>query len=289
MTSHKLVGMVYNPDVAEAANILADLVDSLGLHRRCWSSSVDSTEEIREKLDKTSLIVVAGGDGTILRTVRISAPFDVPIVGINLGRIGFMTELKVEEAVEKLPDYLEGNMRVEERMMLEATVTSGSERRPRMKLQALNEVVMGRGSVARLHDINTTVDGEPLANYRADAVIVSTATGSTGYALSAGGSIIYPEARIVLVQPVAAHIGLRDGLVLPEESVIELTLNDGHPGMLSVDGFLDSSMNANDTVTIKRGPHMARFLRADPPSSFYASLTRRLGLAARLSPGLQDM
>ena len=277
MTVSDLVGLVYNSQVPEAAPLVDTLVESLHLRETSWSSPVAELEGVEDKLRRTGLIVVVGGDGTILRTVRVIAPFGVPIVGVNVGRVGFITELEADETVEKLPMYLDGELRVEERMMLEASVTSDSEPKPRITVNALNEVVVARGSVARLHDIHTSVDGVPLTSYRADAVIVSTATGSTGYALSSGGPILYPEARVVLVLPVAAHTGLRDSLILPEESVIELRASDSHEVILSADGFLDTVLETQDKVTVKRSRYVARFLRSQPPGRFYSTLTRRLG------------
>ena len=282
MAVRNLVGFVYNSQIPEAAGLVDTLVKSLSLGEGCWVSSAAQIGDVRDRLDSTSLTVVVGGDGTIISAVRVTAPFSVPIVGINMGRVGFMTELSVDEAVEKLPMYLSGGLRVEERMMLHASVVSNSKEAPRLSQHALNDVVVGRGVVARLLDIDTTVDGVPLTSYRADSVIVSTATGSTGYALSAGGPILHPEASLMLLQPVAAHTGLRDGLILPENSVIELKARSGHQAMLSVDGFLDTDISTDDKVTITRSPHVARFLRAHPPSTFYAALTRRLGLVYRL-------
>jgi NAD+ kinase len=308
MTSRDLIGLVYNARVAEAPGLLKALADSLGLKGRCWLSSAMEVEKEWDKLGSTSLVVVAGGDGTILRTVRVIAPFAIPIVGINMGRVGFMTELRVEEAAEKLPVYLDGDLsagsrgtpstgsrgtlstssrgtlRVEERMMLQATIAAGSEQEPHLTLHALNDVVIGRGTVAHLMDISASVDGVPLTSYRADAVIVATATGSTGYALSAGGPIIYPEAQVMMVQPVAAHTGMRMGLMLPGDSVIELRAADDHPAMLSVDGFTDATLSPNDRVTVRRSPYTARFLRANPATVFYSALTRRLGLSPRREP-----
>lgn len=292
MTSRDLVGLVYNARLAEAPGLLKMLADSLGLRGRCWLSSAMEVEKEWDNLGSTSLVVVAGGDGTILRTVRVIAPFAIPIVGINMGRVGFMSELRVEEAAEKLPVYLDGGfsagsrgtLRVEERMMLQATVAAGSEREPRLTLHALNDVVIGRGTVAHLMDISASVDGVPLTSYRADAVIVATATGSTGYALSAGGPIIYPEAQVMMVQPVAAHTGMRMGLILPGDSIIELRAADDHPAMLSVDGFTDATLSPDDMVTVRRSPYTARFLRANPATVFYSALTRRLGLSPRREP-----
>ena len=162
--------------------------------------------------------------------------------------------------------------------MLQASVTVASEQEPRLTLHALNDVVIGRSSVARLLSIDATIDGVALTSNRADALIVSTATGSTGYALSAGGPILYPEARLIEIRPVAAHSGLRDALIVPHDSVIELRARDGSHTMLSADGFQDTSLDVHDKVTITRSPHVARFLRAHPPSFFYAALARRLGV-----------
>ena len=276
MTVRDKVGLVYNSQLPESARFVDRIIESLGLRENCWASSASDLDGLEDRLNGTSPIVVVGGDGTILRTVRVIAPFSIPIVGVNMGRVGFMSELSVSEAIEKLPMYLDGTPRIEERMMLEAYVESGPDRVRRHNVHALNDVVVGRGTASRLVDIATTVDGSPLTTYRADAVIVGTATGSTGYALSAGGPILYPEARAMLVQPLAAHTGLRDSLVLPEGAVVELEAAAGYTATLSVDGSLDAPLNAGDRVTILRSPYAARFLRAHPASEFYAALTRRL-------------
>ena len=277
------IGLAYNSQLPEAAALVHSIVKSLDLRDRSWISSAGDLAEKSDELGRTSLVVVVGGDGTILRTVRVVAPFSVPLVGVNMGRVGFMAELAVEEAIEKLPAYLEGGMRVEERMMLQASV-SHDDGTPGVTLHALNDVVVGRGGVARLLDIETSVDGAPLTSYRADAVVVSTPTGSTGYARSAGGPILYPEADVMLVKHVAAHTGLREGLVLPGDSVVELLASGSNRAMLSVDGSHDTALAAGDRVTVARSPYVARFMRAQQQGGFYASLTRRLGVAQRSRP-----
>ena len=286
MPARNLIGLVHNSRLPDAADLVGSLVRYLDLEDRSWTSAASEIDSVLDKLSNTSMIVVVGGDGTILRTVRVIAPFSIPIVGINMGRVGFMTELGEQEAIEKLEMYLNGALRVERRMMLEASVASGSEASPRLTVHALNDVVVGRGEEARLLDIDTSVDGVALTSYRADAVIVATATGSTGYALSAGGPILYPEARVMLVQPVAAHTGLRDALVLPEESVVGLEAGDSHEATLTVDGFSDMVLGPGDKVTVKSSPHVALFIRAHAPSTFYTALMQRLGLVYRSeSPG----
>ena len=286
MPPRNLVGLVHNSRLPDAAGLVGSLVRYLDLEDRSWTSAATEIDRVQDKLKNTSMIVVVGGDGTILRTVRVIAPYSIPIVGVNMGRVGFMTELGEKEAIEKLEMYLNGALRVETRMMLEASVASESEESPRLTVHALNDVVVGRGEAARLLDIDTSVDGVALTSYRADAVIVATATGSTGYALSAGGPILYPEARVMLVQPVAAHTGLRDALVLPEQSVVELEAGDSHEATLTVDGFSDTILGAGDKVTVKCSPHVALFIRAHAPSTFYTALMQRLGLVYRSeSPG----
>ena len=275
MTTQNLVGLVFNSQIPNAAEFVESLASSLGIRDSSWTSSAAHVGDKLEELRRTKLIITAGGDGTILRTLRVTAPFGIPVVGVNMGRVGFMTEISVEDAPERLPLYLNGHTRVEERMMLEASVNSDSSVSGGT-LHALNDVVVGQSGVARFLDIDTWVDGVPLTSYRADAVIVSTATGSTGYALSAGGPILHPEVEVMLVQPVAAHTGLRQGLVLPRGSVVELRPGKGQKAILSADGFQDATLGEGDTVLVRRSAHVARFLRADPPSSFYDSLTQRL-------------
>jgi NAD+ kinase len=279
-----LVGFVYNALIPDAPGLISSLIASMDLSARSWVCSAEDVSSRSDELEDTTLIVVAGGDGTILRAIQVIAAHQVPIVAVNMGRVGFMSELRVEEAAERLPMYVNGEMRVERRMMLQATVTSHREQGDTFTSHALNDVVVGRGGVAKLLDIETRVDGVPLTSYRADAVIVSTATGSTGYALSAGSPILYPEAKMLVVQPVAAHTGLRDGLVLPEDSVIELSASDGKPASFSVDGLEDRPLGSDSSVAVARSPYEALFLRAKPPEAFYSELTRRLGLVYNLTP-----
>ena len=278
MTVAKLIGLVHNSQMPESGALVDTMVESLGLRGSCWTSSAGDLGEMRSEFDGTALIVVVGGDGTILRTVRVVAPFEVPIVGINMGRVGFMTELSVDDALEMLPLYLDGGVRTEERMMLQASVIEDTEEEPRLSLHALNDVVVGRSTIARLLNVDASIDGVRLPTNRADAVIVATATGSTGYAMSAGGPILFPEARVMVVKPVASHTGLRDALVVPPDSLIELRVRDGQHTMLSADGFQDSNLSERDRVVITRSPYVARFLRANAPNAFYSALMGRLGL-----------
>ena len=278
-----LVGFVYNARVDDAPLLIDSLVTDLNLAERSWVSSAYEVDDLSDKFPDTSLVVVAGGDGTILRTVHSIASHSIPVVAVNMGRVGFMSELRVGEALDRLPHYLNGDVRVERRMMLRAVATDAAGVEI-LNMNALNDVVVGRVGVAHLMDIDTVVDGEFLTTYRADALIVSTPTGSTGYALSAGGPIFFPEALMMMLQPVAAHTGLRDGLVLPEDTEIVLSTSDDKLALVSVDGLEDVELPSGSKVRISRSPHEARFLRSKPRTAFYNELTRRLGLVYSLAP-----
>lgn len=284
MQNRDLVGFAYNPKLRKAAGVVERLLDTLQLRDSSWVASTEGLDVTEETLARTRVLVTAGGDGTILRAARVVAPYDVPILGINLGRVGFMTELSLDDAEDSLSGYLDGAPRIESRMMLQASVITAGSREPRVIVHALNDVVLTRDRVARLLDIDTRIDGVLLTTYRADGLIAATATGSTGYALSAGGTILHPEAREMLIQPVAAHMSFQTGIVVSEQSVIELKVYGGHTAVLSADGFTDTIVNPDDVVEVRRSPFTARFLRREPPEAFYGSLTQRLGVSGRQVP-----
>jgi len=267
-----------------------EVIHELSLDDRVWVASAGDLPDSAHELENTSLVVVVGGDGTILRAIRAISPFNVPVVGIKMGKVGFMAELNPEEAISRLPEFLsfisqenqsETAIRVEERMMIEANIMPSSGTQPRITVHALNDITVGTSKAARLVELKASVNRVHLTNYRADAVIISTATGSTGYALSAGGPIVFPEAQMMILQPVAAHTGLRDGLILAPDSLIELEASDGYQASISADGFVDSVLESGEKVIIRKSPHTAKFLRAHQPDFFYTALNMRLGLAYR--------
>ncbi len=274
-----MIGFVYNGQRPEYMDFVHSLVSSLSLSDRSWHCAADSLDTHASLMEKTGVIITVGGDGTILRTVRYVAPLDIPILGVNKGRVGFMTELTEDEAPEQIPEYLAGEHWVEERSMLQASVCRRGAPEPAETHHALNDHVLGRASVARLVDICLKVNGVLLTTFRTDAVIASTSTGSTAYAMSAGGPILHPQARVFIVQPVAPHMGMRTGLVLSDDAAIELSLVGSHSGILSVDGFTDTELGPDDTVVVRRSPYTAKFLRQGSPAKLYARLTERLGLA----------
>ena len=280
----KTIGIIYNARIPEALDLSTAIVNELSLDQTSWISPAENPESLAGQVAGTDLVVTAGGDGTMLRAVRVTAPCNVPMVGINMGRLGFMTELQVHEALEKLPSYYNGGARLDVHNMIQAVVVrtgpNGSETREG-PFHALNDVVVSRGVVSRVVTIRTTVDGAEVASLRADGIILATATGSTGYSLAVGGPILDPLSDSLVLKPVAAHVGMSASLVLSATAKVGLHLEGAQEAVLSVDGYYDLPLAPGDRVEVEQSPQKARFLRANPPSHFYATLTRRLGFSIR--------
>jgi NAD+ kinase len=239
-----------------------------------WTCSAWETDEARALLNGTELVLTVGGDGTILRATQVVFPGTVPIAGINLGKLGFMTEIDVEEALEKLPVLLDGNGWLDERTVLEVELSISGQ--PPRFFHALNDVVVARGEIARLIRVETSIDGQNMTTHKADGVIVATATGSTGYSLAAGGPILYPQSSDFLLVPVAPHLTPGYAVVLPGTAEVRLTVLTVNPATVSVDGHINLPISDNDTVTIKRSADSVRFLRIRSRDDFFGSLEARL-------------
>jgi len=271
----KKIGILYHPMVditLEKARELEKFLKSQKIS--VWICSAWDTEKACAGLDGTDLLLTVGGDGTILRAVQAAMATSIPIIGVNQGKLGFMTELDAGEALKKLPLLLAGNGWTDERAMLQAELmSSGKEKRV---FHALNDVVLARGEIARLIRIDVTIDKQSYTTCKADAVIVATATGSTGYALAANGPVFYPQAEDFLIVPVAPHLSPAYPLVVPGKAEVTLRLNTYHAATLSIDGHINMPVSNGDTVTIRRSPHRVRFRRIRPENSFYASLEDKL-------------
>ena len=269
------VGILYHPMV-EATQIkakeLQEFLDSRGVS--VWLCSAWEGETARAQLNDTGLILTVGGDGTILRAAQVVIPRMTPITGINLGKLGFMTELSAGEAVEELPPLLAGEGWIDERTMLQAEL-SATEQEPRI-FHALNDIVVARGAIARVVYVEASIDDKHLTTYKADGVIVATATGSTGYSLAAGGPILYPQSRDFLLVPIAPHLSSAFATVLPSTAIVKLCITTVHQATLSIDGHINLPLSSGDIITVKHSPNTARFLRIHPKTSFYGSLEERL-------------
>lgn len=257
-----------------AAVQMADQVGELLRNRvaQVWQTSDWDDAAVAESIAGTDLLVCLGGDGTVLRAARVIVPNRVPILGVNMGRLGFLTEVRPGEIMDRLTDVFEGRCRIEERTMLQAQVPSWGATH-----HALNDVVVGRASIGRPLYVEVSVDGVRLAVHRCDAVIAATATGSTAYSLSAGGPILHPESRELVLTPVAPHLGSARPLVLPPDAVIDLTVTADKEAVVSVDGQIDRSLASGDSVSVCRSSHTALFVRFSKPQDYYGVLAEKLG------------
>ncbi len=242
----------------------------LGARATIVSAWADS--EIARTVPQADLAITLGGDGTILRAARACAPFRVPILGIKMGRVGFLSEMAPEQFSARL--LVEGAYWIEERTMLRAE--SSREGKPLGEHEALNDVVVGRGALARVIRLSTYIDGDYLSTFVADGAIVATATGSTAYVFAAGGPILAPEVKTLVLVPVAPYLSQIRSLVLPEGSHVLFRLETDHGGILTIDGQIDVPLKNGDEIRVAASQNVARFARLRPRTYFYQTLVDRL-------------
>lgn len=268
------VGILYHP-LIEATQVEASEVSRLAREAgaSAWVDSSWNTVAARNALDNTDIVLTIGGDGTMLRGVQVVTASDIPIVGINMGKLGFLTELSPGEVKEKLPAILSGQGWIDERSMLAADVPLQDG--PRVNFNALNDVVVARGPVCQLISIEVEVGRERFTTYRTDGVVLATATGSTGYSLSAGGPILYPQSPDFIMVPLAPHLGLNHPLVLAASSEVSLRVAEKYQATISIDGHINIALRAGGLVKIRNSHHRVRFLRIHEPR-FYGSLETKL-------------
>jgi NAD+ kinase len=217
------------------------------------------------------LLIALGGDGTMLRAGHLCGPSGIPILGINLGHFGFLMEIRQHQWQEVLPRLLVDEYWLERRMML--CVELSRTREPLGKWEVLNEVVVGRGQTVRPIQLVAEVDGRYLTTYVADALIAATPTGSTAYALAAGGPILPPELRNILLVAVAPHLSIDRAIVLAEGSSVGITVHTDHQAVLSVDGQTPVTLKDGDQVHARASDHTVLFVRFQDPGYFYRNLT----------------
>jgi len=223
----------------------------------------------------TQLIVVMGGDGTLLSVARHYGHLGVPVLGVNVGGLGFLTEVSLEELYPALEQVLAGAFELEERLMLTVTLVRRGVRC--WEEWALNDAVINKGALARIVDLTAWIDGEYLTNYRADGLIIATPTGSTAYTMSAGGPIAYPTLQHLILLPICPHTLSNRPLILPAGATICVSLNqrvrDTH---LTVDGQVGQALESGDRVEVKAAPHFLKFIKS-PRRSYFEILRTKLG------------
>ena len=267
--------LVLRPEGVEPALVLAgriaDACEQAGVEVRvegAWGHVP------AEALAGAELIICAGGDGTVLRAARLAVPRPLPILGVNMGRLGFLTSLNRDAFFDQFDRIIAGEWEVEERLMVAATVTEGEA--AGRSFHGLNDIVLSRRSPGRPVYVELAVDGDRVALYRCDGMIVATPTGSTGYSLSAGGPILAPVERHLVVTPVSAHLAIGRSLVLEPSSTVTLSVRSDEGAILTVDGQEDLRLAGGSRVSLSASEHSACFALLDPPSSFFGHLAERL-------------
>lgn len=277
----KRVGILYQTRTAEpetVASMLADQARALGHDVWLQSSWDDGIDQINRGTD---LIVSVGGDGTLLRVARVVAPSGIPILGVNAGRLGFLTEIDASTSSELLPRALDGEGRIEERTMLTVDHDGATS-------YALNDAIISRGGPARTVQVGVTVNGVELLAFRGDGVIIATATGSTAYNLAAGGPVLPPTTAELVINPVSAHPASESPVLIEPDAEIVIRIRTDHGAVLSLDGQDDFAVSDDAIVTVRRSPYHARFLRFRDSGYFYRSLSDMLNRRRR-HPDLPDV
>ena len=224
---------------------------------------------------KTQLVTVMGGDGTMLRTARCLSKYNVPIVGINMGNFGYLTEVNLNEMNSALEVILSGNYLTEKRMMLDVSISQG----PKIINAGvvLNDAVIDRGNLSRIVELETTINNKYLTTYKADGLIISTPTGSTAYSLSAGGPIVYPEKDLIIINPICPHTLTNRPIIVPENSDLRLRLwSKGRGAILTLDGQETFRVRSGDVVTIKKSKYSTTLVLS-PHRSYWEILRSKLG------------
>ena len=258
------------PGAVPPATAIAEYLQSRGvsaMHGRLD----DATLRRQVKNGDFDLFMAVGGDGTVLRSAHLCAPIGIPILGVNLGRLGFLIQVGRKDWQAACDNLLEGKFWIENRMMIRAEHKRSDETLGNW--HALNEVVVSRGASVHPVHLSASVDGMLLTNYVADGLIASTPTGSTAYALAAGGPILPPDLRNILLVPIAPHLSVDRAVVLSEGATVSISVRDGSEAVLSVDGQIPIGLADNDQVEVRAGDYAARFVRFGDPGYFYRNLT----------------
>ena len=274
--SPKRVGILANHMIPQAMELGEVLKTNLDSQNSWWIKNINDLEGISNNLDETDLIITIGGDGTILRAAHISALKEIPILGINMGTVGFICEIEASDCIEELPNYLDGSSIIEKRMMLKAEIIRKGKK---VEYDALNDIVLARGSKIRVIEISVKLNNTHLATYRGDGVVLSTPTGSTGYSLSLGGPVVSPSSNLILLKPIGSHMSLHGGVVLDLNSKIDLTIRSENSATVSIDGFIDLPMSDFDKINVEVSKQRVKFLRHKSfEEDFWSLITKKLGM-----------
>ena len=267
------MALLHTPMLRGSASLAEQIAQRLSeWHVEVTIESIEA-ENIDRRVAGVDMLVALGGDGMMLRAGCVAARHNIPVLGVNLGRLGFLAEVQPGEWPDVLARVVAGEHWLERRMMLRAVIERNGS--PLHTLDVLNEVFVGRGMTGRPVRVEARIDGGLFLNYIADGVIVATPTGSTAYALAAGGPILPPELKNILMVAVAPHLIIDRPVVLDEGTTVDLRLAS-ELGMFSADGREPIGLQHGDRVRVQSSPYTCHFVRVQPKSYFYRTLMARM-------------
>lgn len=277
MHSFQRIGILAHPLRPRTAPLAEDVKRSLDEHGiDTWVRTAWDANRAQPLVHGSDLVIAIGGDGAMLRAARVCAPENVPVLGINTGNLGFLTEISPDDWEAQMETLLAGDYWIEQRMMIRCEVWRGDDLLSTG--EALNDVVISRGAIAKSVRLETFIDGGWATTYHCDGLIIATPTGSTAYALAVGGPILPPELKNILVVPVAPHLSMDRPMVLSQGSTVEVVIEPHTIAevVLTVDGELIASLESNDRVSVRASDSISRFVRLRERNYFYRSLLDRL-------------
>ena len=273
------LGFAYNPTNEAAFDLrerAAGWCQMRGVEH--WAAPAGDTDALRADLPRTDVLFVLGGDGTFLRAARAVAEIDVPLLGVNLGKVGFLSKVEADELEDVLERIADGDYTLEERMALEGRIhPGGGEPRPD-RLLALNDIVIARGALARVCRLDVAIDDTHLATFVADGLVVASPTGSTGYSFSAGGPIVEPGSRTLIVTPIAGYLSAIRSIVAGPTQVVRCRIVEAHEALVSIDGREDIPLTVGDVVAVTALGRPIRLVEPRGTIPFWDLLRRKVEL-----------
>jgi NAD+ kinase len=275
----KRIGFAYNPTIDAALELrerAAGWCRLRGLDH--WSAAAGDYETLIAELPNTDVLAVLGGDGTFLRAARAVAEVDVPLLGVNLGKVGFLSKVEANQLEAVLAQIAAGDYRLDERMALSAEILpAGRSSATRTEL-ALNDIVVARGALARVCRLDVAIGPTHLATFIADGLIVASPTGSTGYSFSAGGPIVDPMSRNLIVTPIAGYLSAIRSVVVSPRQTVRCTVVDAYEALVSIDGREDIPIAVGDVVAVRALDRPVRFVEPKGAQPFWDLLRHKVEL-----------
>ena len=273
------IGFAYNPTNEAAVELrerAAGWCRVRGLAH--WAAQAGDLETLLHELPTTDIVVVLGGDGTFLRVARAVAEVDVPVLGVNLGKVGFLSKVEAHELEDVLARITSGEFLIDERMALEAMILPGGRPGSGERHVALNDVVVARGALARVCRLDVAIGPSHLATFIADGLVVASPTGSTGYSFSAGGPIVDPLSRNLIVTPIAGYLSAIRSVVVSPRQTVRCRVVDAHEALVSIDGREDLPVAIGDVVEVRAVERSIRLVEPRGAVPFWDLLRHKVEL-----------